>query len=279
MRKLKYLIIPLVLGIIVASCEKDDQSVIDPFLTFPKILNTFVTPNSFDTTVIKSVFVAEVESQEMIANVNARVTNPQGSIITDVTLKDDGVLPDTVAGDNRYTGMLNDTLDCKLNGTYNVEFVAKNVSGTNSPTIINNFSVTSPFNNPPSVGFVISPDSLRRPSGIGADSVNTAFLQAHPTDPDGNCNISQVFFYSFRPDGSVTNNGNPIFMNDDGNTGLCDSIANDKRFSLCIKIVNNPNTPGYSGPPQTGMYRFRYFAKDYTGAESDSLIKFINVYP
>jgi hypothetical protein len=169
-------------------------------------------------------------------------------------------------------------LSCKLVGSYKVEFTARNVSGVNGNTLISDFDITSTFNNKPQVNFVISPDSLRRPSGVGGDSVNTAFLQAHPIDPDGNCNVKEVYFYSFRPDGSATNNGNPIFMFDDGNQGFCDSIANDKKFSLCVRIVNNPNTPGYV-PPQTGNYRFKYFAKDYEGLESDSLVKIINVYP
>lgn len=278
MRKITYFIIPLVLGILIASCEKDDTSVIDPIITFPNIASTFITPNSFDTTALTPVFVAVIQSEEEVSEVNARITNPQGTVLGDVQLKDDGVSPDTTAGDKRYTGQLNLNLSCKLIGSYKVEFTAKNVSGVNGNTVVNNFAVTSTFNNPPSVSFVISPDSLRRPSGVGDDSVNIAFLQAHPTDPDGNCNVSQVYFYSFRPDGSATNNGNLIPMNDEGNTGLCDSIANDKKFSLCIKIVNNPNAPGYT-PPQTGMYRFKYFAKDYDGLESDSLVKFINVYP
>lgn len=278
MRKLIYFILPLVLGILIASCEKDDTSVIDPIVTFPNILEAFVTPNSFDTTILKPVLVAVVQSEEPVTGVNARITNPQGTVLTDIALKDDGVLPDTTAGDNRYSVQLDYTLVCKLNGNYNVEFTAVNASGVTGNTLVKNFNVVSPFNNPPSVGLIISPDSLRRPSGVGDDSVNIAFLQVHPTDPDGNCNVGQVYFYSFRPDGSATNNGNFIPMNDDGNIGFCDSVANDKKFSLCIRIVNNPNTPGYT-PPQTGNYRFKYFAKDYDGLESDSLVKLINVYP
>ena len=262
------------------SCEKDDNSVIDPVITYPLINSVFISPNSFDTVSLRSVFVAEIQSEEQVSIVNARLTNPFGTILTDVELKDDGVLPDTVSGDGRYSGTLNYDLSCKLVGTYNVEFSARNVSGVNSNTFISSLFVTNVNNNRPSVNFVISPDSLRRPSGVGADSVNLAFLQAHPTDPDGVCDVNQVYFYSFRPDGTGTNNGNSIPMYDDGDIAFhCDSVANDGKFSLCIKIVNNPNAPGYTGPPQTGLYRFKYFAKDYGNLESDSLVKFINVYP
>jgi hypothetical protein len=279
LQKIKFYLIPLILGIIIYSCEKEDSTVVDPLLTFPIITSTVVTPNTFDTTILNSVFVAVIESQEIVASVNARVTNPHGTILGDVALKDDGVMPDSMAGDGRFTGLFSHTLTCKLIGNYNVEFSAQNSSGTTSNIVVDNFSVTSSFNNPPSVNYVISPDSLRRPSGVGADTVNVGFLQVWPTDPDGVCDVSQVYFYSFRPDGSATNNGNPIFMFDNGNQANCDSAANDGKFSLCIQIVNNPNAPGYTGPPQTGNYRFRYFAKDISGLESDSLVKIINVYP
>ena len=279
MQYLKFAILPIILGVILISCEKDDNSVIDPLITFPSITSVLISPNTFDTTALKSVLVAYVESQEQIANVNARVTNPFNSVLTDVSLKDDGVLPDTTPGDGHYSGLLNFNLECKLVGSYKIEFSAKNVSGTSSNTFVANLNVTNINNHPPSVNYVISTDSLRRPSGIGGDSVNLAFLQAWPTDPDGVCDVSQVYFYSFKPDGTPSNNGNPISMYDDGNIELhCDTIPHDGKFSLCIKIVNNPLQPGYI-PPQTGNYRFKYFAKDIGGLESDSLTKLMNVYP
>ncbi len=262
------------------SCEKDDGSIVDPIITYPLISSVIVTPNTFDTINLKSVFVAVVQSEEQVLSVTARVTNPYGTVLTDVTLKDDGFFPDTTSGDGRFTGEMNLTLTCKLVGSYNAEFTARNISGVNSNTFISSFTVTNTNNLRPSVNIVLSPDSLRRPSGIGSDSVMIGFLQMHPLDPDGVCDVNQAYFFSFRPDGSATNNGNPISMFDDGNIEVhCDSIAYDGKFSLCIKIVNNPNAPGYTGPPQIGNYRFKYFAKDFGGLESDSLVKLINVYP
>jgi hypothetical protein len=275
---LKYAVIPIILGVILISCEKDDNTVIDPILTIPHINSVLVSPNSFDTISIKAVLVADVSSDEPISEVKAQVTNPYNSILTNVTLKDDGVLPDTAAGDGHYSGFLNITLDCKLVGSYKVEFVAKNMSGITSSTIAN-FSVTNINNHKPSVNYVIAPDSLRLPSGTGGDSVNVAFLQMWPTDPDGVCDVSQAYFYSFKPSGQPGNNGNAIPLYDDGNEELhCDSIAYDGKFSVCIKIVNNPLTPGYI-PPETGNYRFKYFAKDLGLLESDSLTKLINIHP
>jgi len=276
---LKYLVLPIVLGIILISCEKDDNSVIDPKLTFPTITGVFVTPGTFDTAAIKTVLVAVVQSEEQVSLVKATVSNPWSSILKEIELKDNGVLPDTTAGDGRYTGRFDSTLSCKLVGSYKVEFIAYNKSGTSSNIVIGNFNVSNSNNNRPSVNYVISPDSLRRPSGTGSDSVNIGFLQAWPTDPEGICDVDRVYFYSFRPDGTPGNNGNPISLLDDGNQVNCDSVAHDGKFSICIKIVNNPFTPGYTGPPQIGNYRFRYFAKDIGGLESDSLVKFINVYP
>lgn len=186
------------------SCEKDSSDIIDPIISFPKIMDVFVTPGSFDTAYINPVLVAVVTSDEPVSNVNGRITNPLSVILGDVQLKDDGILPDTTAGDGHFTGQLSQLLDCKLVGNYKVEFTAQNISGVYGNTFIGNFGVTNINNNRPSVNFVISPDSLRRPSGIGGDSVNLAFLQMHPTDPDGVCDINLAYFFSFRPDGTIT---------------------------------------------------------------------------
>jgi len=278
LRNIKYYYLVLILSVFFTSCEKTDNTVIDPTITFPSITAAFVTPNSFDTTFINPVIIAYVHSQEAISLVNAKISNPNGVLLADVELKDDGVAPDSAAGDGKYTGKLSYTLSCKLVGSYKVEFTAKNISGVYGNTLIVNFGVTNLHNNRPLLTTVISPDSLRRPSGTGSDSVNTAFLQAQPTDPDGICDINQVYFHSFKPDGTPSNSGNPIPMFDDMNIELHGDTLIDGKYSLIIKIVNNPNNP-FNVVPQLGNYKFNYNAEDIGHLVSDTLTKFIYVHP
>jgi hypothetical protein len=258
------------------SCEKDDPTVIDPTLSFPRILSAYVTPNSFDTTSLNSVIGATVSSDLPVSNVTARVLNPDNVLLATIELKDDGVAPDDTAGDGKYTARMNFTLDCKLVGSYKIEISAINSAGLSSNLFNVGFNVTNTNNHPPILTNVISPDSLRRPSGINGDSVEISFLKAFPTDPDGICDVSQVYFHSFKPDGTPTNQGNAIPLYDDGTN--CDTIPGDGKFSLCIKIVNNPLDPHYNEPP-LGNYKFKYNALDRGNLVSDTLIKFIFVHP
>ena len=255
------------------SCEKDDSSVVDPGVTFPNITDAFITPDTFDTTAINAVFTALVTSEEAVSFVNARVTNPLGTILADVTLKDDGVLPDTAAGDGRYTGLFSFTLVCKLVGNYKVEFSAQNVSGVNGNTFIKSFAVTNISNNPPFIFNLILPDSLRRPGGVGGDTVNFGFMQVSASDPEGLCDIDLVYFNSFRPSG--IQNGFNIPLYDDGNIiAHGDTVAGDGKYSLFIKITPDP------ADSLIGFFRFEFNARDRgtPGLISNTLIDSINVH-
>lgn len=253
------------------SCEKDSSDVVDPEITFPNITGVLVTPGTFDTTFINPVLVAVISSEEPVANVNGRVKDALGVILGDALLKDDGVLPDTTAGDGRFTGQFSQQLSCKLIGNYQVEFVAQNVSGVYGNTVIGNFSVVNNTNNPPLISDLILPDSLKRPSGIGADTVNIGFMQVRAFDPEGLCNIDILSYNSFRPTGNQNGFNVPLF--DDGNIlAHGDSVANDGKFSLLIKITPSP------ADSLIGYFRFEFKAKDRGSLESNTLIDSINVY-
>ncbi len=255
------------------SCEKDSSDIIDPLITFPNITDVFVTPGSFDTAYINPVLVAVVTSEEPVQNVNGRITNPLSVILGDVQLKDDGILPDTTASDGHFTGQLSQLLDCKLIGNYKVEFSAQNTSGVYGNTFIGNFAVINTSNNPPIISDLILPDSLRRPSGIGADTINIGFMQVRAFDSEGICNIDLVSYNSFRPTGNQNGFNVPLF--DDGNIlAHGDSVANDGKFSLLIKITPSP------ADSLIGYFRFEFTAKDRGNPSlvSNTLIDSINVY-
>lgn len=279
MKYIKYFALIIVIAVLFASCEKEDTSVIDPRLTFPKILGVSITPSSYDTNFISGIVWAEVTSEEPVTKVTVTIKNPENSEDAVINLHDDGAAPDTIAGDGKYTAYISFILPCYLVGTYRGEFVAYNVSGLNSPLISENFSVTNTRSLPPVLSNLIAPDSLQRPSGVGSDTVRVTSLQITATDPDGQCDIRNngVFFNSFRPPNGLPSSGNPFTMYDDGDIQVhCDDIANDGKFSLCIRLVNNPNGP--FPPPELGGYIFKFNARDRSDILSDTLFHTIYVY-
>lgn len=261
-----YLITSLIAAFLFNSCEKTDNSVIDPVLTFPAIQSAFVVPNTLDSSNINVIAVALVSSDEVIKNVTVKVKNPLNEQVGIYYLKDDGVLPDTTAGDGRYTGLISFNMPCRLLRTYGCEFVAENMSGLFSNSITTNFDVVNTNDHLPSLSDIIIPDSLQRPSS----GLKVAFLQAKASDPDGNCDILRVMFKSQKPDGTYSNGGNPFFMYDDGDIPLHgDTVAADMKYSLLIAIDQNA---------QLGYYKFSFNAKDRSDSLSSTIIDSIYVY-
>ncbi len=255
----------IVIAVLFASCEKEDTSVIDPRLTFPKILGVLITPSVYDTSDINGIAWAEVTSEEPVTSVTVTVKNPLNTEIGIFTLRDDGVAPDITSGDGRYTGIITFSMTCRIVGQYKGEFLAKNVSGLNSSLVSQNFSVINSHSLPPSLSNLIAPDSLQRPS----TGESVVFLRITASDPDGLCDIDYVFFNSFKPDG-VPSSGNPFGLYDDGDTlGHCDAVPGDGNYSLCIRIASTN---------QLGTYTFKYNARDRSGILSDTLFHTIYVY-
>jgi hypothetical protein len=261
-----YLITSIIAAFLFNSCEKTDNSVIDPVLTFPAIQSVTLSTYIVDESNINITATANVSSEEQIKNVTVKVKNPLNEQVGIFTLIDDGVSPDLTAGDGIYTGTISFNMPCRIVGSYGCEFVAENMSGLFSNSITTNFTVVNTHNQLPSVSNIIIPDSLQKPSS----GLNVAFLQARASDPDGDCDIKQVMFKSQKPDGSYSNGGNPFFMYDDGdipNHG--DTVAADMKYSLLIAIDQNA---------QTGYYKFSFNAKDRSDSLSPTIIDSIKVY-
>lgn len=245
-------------GIFLISCEKDDPTIIDPILTFPQIDSAYLTPDVFDTSVVNCTATAVVTSEEAIRQVTAEVTNPLGEKQTIVLQHQ---------GNGVYSGLITYNMTCRLVGFYNVKFQAENVSGLFSPELDVGFNVINSGNERPILSDLIAPDTLQRPSGIGADTLRQSFLQLRATDPNGQCDIESVFFNSFKPDGSPST-GNPFRMYNDGTN--CDTIPNDSKYSLCIYIHHTA---------QLGTFTFKFNAKDRPQLLSDTLYHYIYVRP
>lgn len=267
-KSLSIIAVIVVIAALFASCEKQDDSIIDPTLTFPKILDAFVTPQVFDTTVVNSVAVAVVTSEEPVSTVTVSVTSPETGNKLIVELRDDGVSPDTTAGDGRYSGLINFNMSCRYVGVYPCVFLAKNKSGLSSNTIQKSLQVVNSNDHLPVVSNLrIYPDSVH---------VNTPtfiIFSVTAIDPDGSCDIKQVYYDGFKPDNSPLERRR---LYDDGsccqieNTGLTsgDSTANDSRFIRQL----------YGPPDQVGYYRYYIRAVDNSDSLSSILADSIYVY-
>jgi hypothetical protein len=259
-------------GLLFSSCEKKDSSVIDPTLNYPILVSASLNPSTVDSIVIQSVAYAHVTSTDPIDRVTATIKLIYPNMVTEgqFTLKDDGIAPDSAAGDGIYSGYIHVPMDCRLVGGHRVDFSARNISGLESSHIILILNVTNSHDQKPVLSGLVAPDSLQKPSGIGSDTVRNTSLSVQTSDPDGSCDVNGVFFNSFKPPNGLPSDGNPFTMYDDGDESHhCDQTFYDGRYSLCISIT--PNV-------QTGYYTFKFNAKDRSYLLSDTLIHLIYVY-
>ncbi len=258
MRALKYLLFLFISAFLFNSCEKEDDSVIDPTLYFPQILNAFVSPDTNFTPPIVEIIVAVVTSQEPVKSVIATLSDPDNNQIRVYELKDDGVAPDTAAGDGHFTAQINETQNCRIVGFYNIEFVAENVSGLKSNTFIQSFYVKQVNNQIPFISSLsIIPDSIR---------INTSgefIFTLRAFDPNGQCDIGRVFYLGSRPDGSSLT---PQDLFDDGS---CCLIGNPPSYSGDAFAGDSVYTRKFFGAPdQLGYYVYRLRAVDRSGDTS-----------
>ena len=268
MQHLKYLVLPIVLGIFIISCEKDDSTVVDPILNIPSISNETFTPQTFDSDTINAIATVQVASVDPIKQVSVTIINPNNEGETAVQLKDDGVVPDVTAGDGIYSGRVVHVPACMLVGNWSADFIAETEGGLFSNPITVNFSVTNSNNQPPVISEnYIYPDSL--------STTDTLFFifRVKAIDPDGQCDIYRVFYTGLKPDSTQVT---PQDLFDDGsccpigNTGLPsgDSVTNDTYYTR--KFVGFTTLQGY----------FKYFLKavDRSGDTSNIIMDSIYVY-
>ncbi len=100
-----------------------------------------------------------------------------------------------------------------------------------------------------------------------ADTASVVFLTAEVEDPDGLDDVESVYFYSRKPDGTLSNEGNSFPMKDDGVNG--DSAANDGIYTGKIII---------SSSAQAGFYIFSFQMEDRAGNLSNEVSDTMKVY-
>jgi hypothetical protein len=251
------------------SCEKDSSDIVDPILHFPLIRSNYYTPQIFNSDTVGIIAGATVESEDPVEKVEVKFFDLGNNVLVTTQLLDNGVYPDTTAGDGKYTGIVNYVFDCRQVGAHQIEFLATNVSGLTSNPIQNTVSIIRSPNQPPVVsGIIITPDSVQ----VNVDAFFIFMITA--TDPNGMCDIAKVFYTGFRPSGVPLTSSLELF--DDG--GCCllppfnstsgDTTANDSKFTRKF----------FGSTTETGYYRYFIRAVDRSGDTSNILTDSIYVY-
>jgi hypothetical protein len=172
---------------------------------------------------------------------------------------DQGQAGDLIPGDGIFTfqGNLEDTL--KSRGVHAFRFQAADQSGLFSDARVKEVFIDQ-INYPPVLSNVNAPDTV-----ILNASGDTLFISIDVFDPQGLADIKKVYFNSTKPDGNPAVD-NPFYMYDDGSGG--DATPKDGTYSLEVIITTEA---------QQGVYRFDFYAEDYSGAVSGSLSHFVAI--
>ncbi len=167
-----------------------------------------------------------------------------------VLFRDDGLDPDTVAGDSRYSVKFLPSDGEFQFGFYTFSAQAMDKSDNISMQLDTLFWTVD--SDKPILFNPIGPDSLEK----GSLDIYYIFINAY--DPDGLADVDSVYFIVARPDGS--SNGNHLYLHDDGELG--DIEEGDSIFTLGIQAPAPQN--------QSGDYIFTFYALDMQGNPSNN---------
>ncbi len=253
----------MIAAFIFYSCEENNDNVIDPSISAPIISNPY---KSKDTVSVNSAnplinFITSLNVNEnngsSLKSVTCSVKDPDGFLLGKFNMADNGILPDTISGDKRYTATVNiSNIQCLLVGLYKIEFLAENNSGLFSNVITSDFRVINTSNQPPTIISTNLPDSVIRPFP-GDSTLLTIFINAG--DPDGLCDLKEVTFVTRRPNGVILP-PIPMFNNQNGQF----------IFSNYVSFSSDPSSYGY--------FKYTFTARDNSNILSSPVtdsIKFV----
>ena len=188
-----------------------------------------------------------------------------------IVLNDDGVNGDIIEGDNIFARKIqnisltkNEITDADT-GFLFADFTAVYGSG-NYVALMDSSKVGNLI---PKIVNIIADTLIIRPEGR---NINLIKVKAEVTDGDGNETIKWVGFTSFSlRDNEMMNNGNMIYLYDDGGTEILyppdftsgDSIKNDGIYTFKIPIYGDGfGTEDTDDTTRTGSFRWRFSAQD-----------------
>ncbi|MFQ6608181.1 MAG: hypothetical protein ACE5EE_06540 [Fidelibacterota bacterium] len=192
-----------------------------------------------------------------------------------VLLYDSGFQGDILAGDRRYSrkvalSALSNGLTYGDTGTVYLKITA--VYGAVNFTQADSFSLGNIM---PKIDSLIVPDTLNRPaSGFNLDT-----LRVQVSDPDGRDDVKWVAYKSLKPDSTYANNGDYIYLYDDGGEVILyqsdlltltsgDEVKEDGTYAYVIVYDNS--TPA-------GTYIWTFYAQDWSSNFSIGVMKTVVV--
>lgn len=257
------------LGLIGLNCSLNENQIVDPTHDTLVITAAAATPDavvtdslpvsSNDEVTFSTIVRATLNKKDLSIAVRADIESPSDqTVITSAILHDDGILPDSIAGDGAYAGSISITINSNFFGELNANISAE--SATSIAPMRQIPILVRRRNSNPVMTAVQMPDSVQ----LGV-STQTIEITCTANDSDGLSDITKMQFTSFRLPDTITARG--IFqLFDDGGangaTGNTDRVANDGVYTLSVQL-----------PPSTikATYRFVFQAFDATKAGSNIL--------
>ncbi|MBN1155565.1 Ig-like domain repeat protein [candidate division KSB1 bacterium] len=228
--------------------------------TSPTISNV-TAPDEIDTknnlSYLITSSVNDAQGATDIAQVSLDIYAPTNTTPNfSALLYDDESNGDLRAGDGIYSYALSSKFSRNVIGKFTIRIQAHDKAGNSSHPWTAVIDVIQSDNDPPILFNLVAPDTMRLLKNKSA----LATLQISVSDPQGLNDVREVYFNSYKPDGSPSS-GNPFKLLDDGDTeDNGDETANDGRYSIIISLPSN--TP-------TGDYLFVFEAVDLQNFKSE----------
>lgn len=247
-KKITFSILSIIFACINISCDGDSGT--EP--QTPDLSDIILELNHyFADSITVSILAADPQGIDDIDSVWAWYNYLGDSSSSEyVIFEDDGVGPDTVAGDGRYSvKFLPSDGEFKF-GFYTFGAQAVDEAGNISSQLDTLFWTVD--GDKPILYNPIGPDSLEK------GSPDTSYILVNAYDPDGLDDIDSVYFQVTRPDQSV----NPLhfYLHDDGEYG--DAMGGDGVYTLGILAPSQSS--------QSGDYTFIFYALDMDGNRSNN---------
>jgi Bacterial Ig-like domain len=249
----KYLFLMLI-PIFLGGCEKSYNDIVDSQISYQvKSINTvsdfiYATGDSLITISLTVNSSSDIKSiySDIYSSDNSRLnTSP-------LNLYDNGDVSsgDTTAGDNKYSNRFPLSKSFPV-GIYTVKFFVTDIENNTKQVAVHSFKYdNNQTSYPPELSNLVAPNT------VTVDSPKSIiFMSINASDPNGLKDIKEVYFITYRPDGSTSGEKNQMY--DDGDISTDgDAKAGDGVYSLLIEVT----------PQNTkGTYRFDFRAADRSG--------------
>ncbi len=267
MIKTKILLSAIILTVFFFGCEKEDNTVIDPYGTMVNFKVDFVKVKDTLNYILadtSEVVTAKVYSPQGVQAVGLEIIDPAGKMFFNGIFKDDGIAPDKVAGDSIYSAEIVFGKE-DLSGDYNLKFsVFINNNGRKDFANATVFYFNGQENSPPYLHDLVMPDTV----SIGVPFV----FYVSVFDLNGLSDVKKVYYEIFNPSGQKLTNQQGISqfpLSDNGDTDVTgDETANDGIYTQKLTFPK--------GQPK-GKWRFDFTAIDRSDSLSNTITHFIEV--